>query len=145
MAGETTITLIGNLTSDPELRYTPSGIAVAKFTVASTPRTLNKATNEWVDGETLFLACNIWRQSAENVAASLEKGMRVIVQGRLKSRSYETKEGEKRTVFELEVDAVGPDLTRATAKVSKVAASAGNGNGGAPSAAIEPGDEETPF
>lgn len=143
MAGETIITLIGNLTSDPELRFTPSGIAVAKFTVASTPRTLNKATNEWVDGETLFLSCNIWRQAAENVAESLEKGMRVIVQGRMKSRSYETKEGEKRTVFELEVDAVGPDLTRATAKVSKMVAKASSGNGSAPVA--EPEDEETPF
>lgn len=143
MAGETIITLIGNLTSDPELRFTPSGIAVAKFTVASTPRTLNKATNEWVDGETLFLSCNIWRQAAENVAESLEKGMRVIVQGRMKSRSYETKEGEKRTVFELEVDAVGPDLTRATAKVSKMVAKASSNNGSAPVA--EPEDEETPF
>lgn len=144
MAGETTITLIGNLTAEPELRFTPSGVPVTKFTVASTPRSLNKATNEWVDGETLFVTCNVWRQAAENAAESLEKGTRVIVQGRLKARSYETKEGEKRTVFELEVDAFGPDLTRATAKISKVAAKGGNYNGGS-GAAAPVADEETPF
>ena len=147
MAGETVITLVGNLTSDPELRFTPSGVAVAKFTVASTPRNLNKATNEWVDGETLFITANVWRQAAENAAESLEKGMRVIVQGRLKARSYETKEGEKRTVFEMEVDEFGPSLTRATAKVTKVAAKAGNGGGysSAPAVASSAADEETPF
>ena len=147
MAGETVITLVGNLTSDPELRFTPSGVAVAKFTVASTPRNLNKATNEWVDGETLFITANVWRQAAENAAESLEKGMRVIVQGRLKARSYETKEGEKRTVFEMEVDEFGPSLTRATAKVTKVAAKPGSGGGygSAPAAASSAADEETPF
>ncbi len=115
-AGDTTITLIGNLVDDPELRFTPSGAAVAKFRVASTPRYLDKATNEWKDGESLFLQCQIWRQAAENVAESLTKGMRVILSGRLKQRSYETKEGEKRTVFEVEVDEVGPSLRNATAK-----------------------------
>ena len=107
-AGDTNLTMIGNLVSDPELRFTPSGAAVAKFTVASTPRYLDKTTNEWKDGDSLFLQCQIWRQAAENVAESLTKGMRVIVSGRLKQRSYETKEGEKRTVFEVEVDEVGP-------------------------------------
>src|SRR3954471_3318910 len=116
-AGDTTITVVGNLTGDPELRFTPSGAAVASFTVASTPRTLDKATNEWKDGDALFLRCSIWRQAAENVAESLQKGMRVIVQGRLQQRSYETKEGEKRTVVELQVDEVGPSLKYATAKV----------------------------
>lgn len=143
MAGETILTLVGNLTSDPELRFTPSGVAVAKFTVASTPRTLNKATNEWVDGETLFMTCNVWRQAAENAAESLEKGMRVFVEGRLKSRSYETKEGDKRTVLELEVDTFGPDLTRATAKVTKVANKGAGAPSAAPAAAVS--DEETPF
>ena len=118
-AGDTTITLIGNLVDDPELRFTPSGAAVAKFRVASTPRYLDKATNEWKDGESLFLQCQIWRQAAENVAESLTKGMRVILSGRLKQRSYETKEGEKRTVFEVEVDEVGPSLRNATAKVTR--------------------------
>ncbi len=120
-AGDTTITLIGNLVDDPELRFTPSGAAVAKFRVASTPRYLDKQTNEWKDGESLFLQCQIWRQAAENVAESLTKGMRVILSGRLKQRSYETKEGEKRTVFEVEVDEVGPSLRNATAKVIKTA------------------------
>ena len=119
MAGETTITVIGNLTADPELRFTPSGSAVANFTVASTPRTFDRQSNEWKDGETLFLRGSVWRESAENVAESLTKGMRVIVTGRLKSRSYETKEGEKRTVIELEVDEIGPSLRYATAKVSR--------------------------
>ena len=130
-AGDTTITLIGNLVDDPELRFTPSGAAVAKFRVASTPRYLDKATNEWKDGESLFLQCNIWRQAAENVAETLTKGMRVILTGRLKQRSYETKEGEKRTVFEVEVDEVGPSLRNATAKVTRTQrAAGGNGGGG---------------
>lgn len=120
MAGETTITVIGNLTNDPELRFTPSGSAVANFTVASTPRTYDRNSNEWKDGETLFLRASVWRESAENVAESLTKGTRVIVTGRLKSRSYETKEGEKRTVIELEVDEIGPSLRYATAKPNKV-------------------------
>ena len=118
-AGDTNITMIGNLVDDPELRFTPSGAAVAKFRVASTPRYLDKNTNEWKDGDSLFLQCQIWRQAAENVAESLTKGMRVILSGRLKQRSYETKEGEKRTVFEVEVDEVGPSLRNATAKVTK--------------------------
>ena len=119
MAGETPITLIGNLTADPELRFTPSGAAVANFTVASTPRTFDRQTNEWRDGDAMFLNCAVWRQAAENVAESLQKGMRVIVQGRLKSRSYETREGERRTVFEIDVDEIGPALRYATAKVSR--------------------------
>jgi single-strand DNA-binding protein len=127
-AGDTNITLVGNLVDDPELRFTPSGQAVAKFRVASTPRFLDKQTNEWKDGESLFLTCNVWRQAAENVAESLTRGMRVIVQGRLKQRSYETKEGEKRTVCEVEVDEVGPSLRNASAKVTK--ASRGGGGGG---------------
>jgi single-strand DNA-binding protein len=118
-AGDTNITMIGKLTNDPELRFTPNGAAVAKFTVASTPRYMDRTTNEWKDGDTLFLNCQIWRQAAENVAESLTRGMRVIVSGRLKQRSYETKEGEKRTVFEVEVDDVGPSLRNATAKVTK--------------------------
>ena len=134
MAGETVITVIGNLTGDPELRFTPSGAAVASFTVASTPRTLDKATNEWKDGEALFLRCSIWRQAAENVAESLQKGMRVIVSGRLQQRSYDTKEGEKRTVIELQVDEIGPSLKYATAKVNRTTRGGGNGGfGGAPS------------
>ena len=133
-AGDTIITIVGNLVDDPELRFTPSGAAVAKFRVASTPRYLDKATNEWKDGDSLFLSCNVWRQAAENVAESLQRGMRVIIQGRLKQRSYETKEGEKRTVFEIEVDEVGPSLRNATAKISKTSraggAPAGSGNDG---------------
>jgi single-strand DNA-binding protein len=128
MAGETVITVVGNLTDDPELRFTPSGAAVASFTVASTPRTFDKNTNEWKDGDALFLRCSIWRQAAENVAESLTKGMRVVVQGRLKQRSYETREGEKRTVVELDVEEIGPSLKYATAKVTK--ASRGSGGGG---------------
>lgn len=128
MAGETTITVIGNLTNDPELRFTPSGSAVANFTIASTPRTFDKTKNEWVDGETLFLRAAVWREAAENVAESLTKGMRVIVSGRLKSRSYETKEAEKRTVIELEVDEIGPSLRYANAKVNRTQRS-GNGGG----------------
>jgi single-strand DNA-binding protein len=130
MAGDTTITIIGNLTDDPELRYTPNGAAVANFTVASTPRFLDKATNEWKDGDALFLRCSIWRQAAENVAETLQRGMRVIVQGRLKQRSYETKEGEKRTVYEVEVDEIGPSLKYATAKVNKTTRSGAGGGGG---------------
>ena len=128
MAGDTVITVVGNLTADPELRFTPSGAAVANFTVASTPRTFDKNSNEWKDGEALFLRCSVWRQAAENVAESLHRGTAVIVQGRLKQRSYETKEGEKRTVYELDVDEVGPSLKFATAKVTK--ASRGGGGGG---------------
>jgi single-strand DNA-binding protein len=129
MAGDTVITVIGNLTADPELRFTPSGAAVANFTVASTPRTFDRQSNEWKDGETLFLRCSVWREAAENVAESLQKGMRVIVQGRLKSRSYDTKEGERRTVTELDVDEVGPSLRYASAKVNRNARSGGQGGG----------------
>ncbi|TKK85876.1 single-stranded DNA-binding protein [Herbidospora galbida] len=129
-AGDTTITIVGNLVDDPELRFTPTGQAVARFRIASTPRFLDKQTNEWKDGEGLFLTCNVWRQAAENVAESLQRGMRVIVQGRLRQRSYETKEGEKRTVYEVEVDEVGPSLRNATAKVNKTARQGGGGGGG---------------
>jgi single-strand DNA-binding protein len=128
-AGDTTITVIGNLTDDPELRFTPSGAAVAKFRVASTPRFMDRTTNEWKDGEPLFLACTVWRQAAENVAESLTRGARVIVSGRLKQRTYETREGEKRTVIELEVDEIGPSLRYATAKVQKMSRSSGGGGG----------------
>ena len=131
MAGETLITVVGNLTADPELRFTPSGAPVANFTVASTPRTFDKNSNEWKDGDALFLNCAVWRQAAENVAESLTKGMRVIVQGRLRQRSYETREGEKRTVFECEVDEIGPALKYATAKVTRSSGgSGGNYSGG---------------
>jgi len=130
MAGETVITVVGNLTDDPELRFTPSGAAVASFTVASTPRTFDKNSNEWKDGDALFLRCSIWRQAAENVAESLTKGMRVVVQGRLRQRSYETREGEKRTVVELDVEEVGPSLKYATAKVTKAARGGGGGGFG---------------
>src|SRR3954470_1851296 len=129
-AGDTVITIIGNLVDDPELRFTPSGAAVAKFRIASTPRTLDKTTNEWKDGDSLFLTCNVWRQAAENVAESLTKGTRVIVSGRLRQRSYETKEGEKRTVYEVEVDDVGPSLRNASAKVNRIARSGGDGGYG---------------
>ncbi|AWS47653.1 single-stranded DNA-binding protein [Streptosporangium sp. 'caverna'] len=133
-AGDTTITIVGNLVDDPELRFTPTGQAVARFRIASTPRFLDKTTNEWKDGEGLFLTCNVWRQAAENVAESLQRGMRVIVQGRLRQRSYDTKEGEKRTVYEVEVDEVGPSLKNATAKVNKTARQGGGGGfGGGPS------------
>ncbi|MER7916724.1 MULTISPECIES: single-stranded DNA-binding protein [unclassified Streptomyces] len=128
MAGETVITVIGNLVDDPELRFTPSGAAVAKFRIASTPRTFDRQTNEWKDGDSLFLTCSVWRQAAENVAESLQRGMRVLVQGRLKQRSYEDREGVKRTVYELDVDEVGPSLRNATAKVTKT--SGGGGRGG---------------
>ncbi|GAB6984491.1 single-stranded DNA-binding protein [Nocardioides pyridinolyticus] len=129
MAGETVITVVGNLVDDPELRFTPSGAAVANFRIASTPRTFDRQTNEWKDGDALFLSCSVWRQAAENVAESLQRGMRVIVQGRLKQRSYETREGEKRTVVELEVDEVGPALAFATAKVTRASRSGGGGGG----------------
>jgi single-strand DNA-binding protein len=130
-AGDTTITVVGNLTDDPELRFTPSGAAVAKFRVASTPRFMDKNTNEWKDGEPLFLPCTVWRQAAENVAESLVRGSRVIVTGRLKQRSYETRDGEKRTVIELEVDEVGPALRYATAKVQKLNRGSSSGGFGA--------------
>src|SRR5215211_666454 len=130
MAGDTIITVVGNLTADPELRFTPSGAAVANFTVASTPRIFDRQSNEWKDGDALFMRCSIWREAAENVAESLTRGSRVIVQGRLKQRSYETREGEKRTVYELEVDEIGPSLRYATAKVQKMSRSGGGGGGG---------------
>ena len=129
MAGDTQITVVGNLVSDPELRYTPTGVAVANFRVASTPRTFDRQANEWKDGDSLFLTCNVWRQAAENVAESLQRGMRVIVTGRLHQRSYETREGEKRTVFEVEVDDVGPSMRNASAKVAKSNRSGGGGGG----------------
>ena len=129
-AGDTQITIIGNLVDDPQLRYTPTGQAVANFRVASTPRFLDKNTNEWKDGDSLFLSCNVWRQAAENVAESLQRGMRVIVSGRLRQRSYETKEGEKRTVYEVEVDEVGPSLRNASAKVTRSTRSGAGGGGG---------------
>ena len=135
MAGETTITVIGNLTTDPELRFTPTGSAVANFTIASTPRTFDRATNEWKDGDTLFLRSSVWREAAESVAESLTKGTRVIARGMLKSRSYETKEGEKRTVIEFEVEEIGPSLRYATAKTSranKPAPAADNHSAGEP-------------
>jgi single-strand DNA-binding protein len=130
MAGETVITVIGNLTGDPELRFTPSGAAVANFTVASTPRTFDRQSNEFKDGDTLFMRCSIWREAAENVAESLTKGTRVIVTGRLVQRSYETREGEKRTVVELQVDEVGPSLRYASAKVTRTQRGGGGGGGG---------------
>ena len=154
MAGETVITVVGNLTDDPELRFTASGAAVANFTVASTPRFFDKNSGDWKDGDALFLRCSIWRQAAENVAETLTKGARVIVQGRLKQRSYETREGEKRTVYELDVDEVGPSLRYATAKVTKVTRSGGGGFGGSPAAtppaddpwaSATPADDEPPF
>jgi single-strand DNA-binding protein len=130
MAGETLITVVGNLTADPELRFTPSGAAVANFTVASTPRNFDRQSGEWKDGEALFMRCNVWRQAAENVAETLTRGMRVMVSGRLKQRSFETREGEKRTVVELEVDEVGPSLKYATAKVNRVSRASGEGGFG---------------
>jgi single-strand DNA-binding protein len=142
MAGETIITVVGNLVDDPELRFTPSGAAVANFRIASTPRTFDRQANEWKDGEALFLTCSVWRQAAENVAESLQKGMRVVVQGRLKSRQYETREGERRTVFEIDADEVGPSLKYATAKVTRATRSGGGGygqsGGGAQSGAEDP-------
>src|ERR1700728_3154478 len=129
-AGDTPITVVGNLVADPELRFTPSGQPVATFRVASTPRIRDNATNEWKDGDSLFLSCNVWRQAAENVAESLQRGMRVIVTGRLKQRNYETKEGERRTVYEVEVDDVGPSLRNASAKVARANRTGGAGGGG---------------
>jgi single-strand DNA-binding protein len=152
--GDITVTIVGNLTNDPELRFTPSGAAVASFTVASSPRVLDKATNEWKDGDPVFMRCSVWRQYAENVAESLTKGTRVIVTGRLRQRSYETREGEKRTVVELEVDDVGPVLRYATAKVNRVQRGdggggfSGGGGGGAPADdpwASSPSYDEPPF
>ncbi|WP_067173823.1 single-stranded DNA-binding protein [Microtetraspora niveoalba] len=143
-AGDTTITIVGNLVDDPELRFTPTGQAVARFRIASTPRFLDRQTNEWKDGEGLFLTCNVWRQAAENVAESLQRGMRVIVQGRLRQRSYETKEGEKRTVYEVEVDEVGPSLRNATAKVNKTARQGGGGGGFGGGPANDPWASATP-
>ena len=157
MAGETVITVVGNLTADPELRFTPSGAAVASFTVASTPRTFDRQANEWKDGETLFLRCSVWREAAENIAESLTKGTRVIVQGRLVQRSFETREGEKRTVVEMQVDEVGPSLRYATAKVNKVSRGSGSGGFGSSGAGDDPwgsappagssssADDEPPF
>ena len=141
MAGDTLITVVGNLTADPELRFTPSGAAVANFTVASTPRQFDRQSGEWKDGEALFMRCNIWRQAAENVAETLTRGSRVIVSGRLKQRSYETREGEKRTVVELEVDEVGPSLRYATAKVNKVSRGSGGGGFGGGGSAGGPADD----
>ena len=138
MAGDTMVTVIGNLTADPELRFTPSGAAVANFTVASTPRIYDRNTGEWRDGEALFLRCNIWRQAAENVSETLTRGARVIVNGRLRQRSYETRDGEKRTVVELEVDEIGPSLRYATAKVTKVSRGSSGGFGGSDSPADDP-------
>ena len=128
--GDTPITVVGNIVADPELRFTASGAAVANFRIASTPRVFNSQTNQWEDGDGLFLTCNVWRQAAEHVAESLTKGMRVLVNGRLRQRSYETREGEKRTVYEVEVDDVGPSLKYATAKVTRAASQGGGGGGG---------------
>ena len=145
MAGETTITVVGNLTDDPELRFTPSGAAVANFRIASTPRYLDKASGEWKDGDPLFLPCNIWRDAAENVAESLKRGTRVIVTGRLRQRSYETREGEKRTVYELEVDEIGPSLRFARTKVMKMARTTEPGASTSPAAAPRGGSMEDPW
>jgi single-strand DNA-binding protein len=139
MAGETLITVVGNLTADPELRFTPSGAPVANFTVASTPRNFDKQSGEWKDGDALFLNCAVWRQAAENVAESLTKGMRVIVQGRLRQRSYETREGEKRTVFEVDVEEIGPALKYATAKVTRSSGGSGGSYSGGSSPAASGG------
>lgn len=159
-AGDVTVTIVGNLTDDPELRFTPSGAAVANFRIASTPRYLDRQTNEWKDGEPFFISCNIWRQAAENVAESLRRGARVIATGRLRQRSYQTREGEQRTVIELEVDEIGPSLRYATAKVQKMQRSSsggGFGSGGgaagyddpwasaAPAPSAGAFDEEPPF
>ena len=140
-AGDINVTVIGNLTADPELRFTPSGAAVASFTVAASSRYLDKQSNEWKDTEPVFMRCSVWRQYAENVAESLQKGMRVMVQGRLRQRSYETREGEKRTVVEMEVDDVGPALRYATAKVTRIARTDGGGGGGFGGSAPAPSDD----
>jgi single-strand DNA-binding protein len=142
MAGDTQITVVGNLVDDPELRFTPSGAAVANFRIASTPRTFDRQANEWKDGEALFLSCSVWRQAAENVAESLQKGMRVVVQGNLRSRQYETREGEKRTVFEIQVDEVGPSLRYATAKVTRTQRSGGSSYGGQGGGQAAPSDND---
>jgi single-strand DNA-binding protein len=144
MAGDTVITIIGNITGDPELRFTPSGAAVANFTVASTPRQFDRTSNEWKDGETLFMRCSVWRDAAENVAESLQRGTRVLVSGRLKSRSYETKEGEKRTVIELDVDEVGPSLKYATAKVNRTQRGSGGGGFNAGGQGAQGGGQNVP-
>src|SRR3954468_24094774 len=144
MAGDTVITVVGNLTADPELRFTPSGAAVASFTIASTPRTFDRNTNEWKDGDALFLRCSIWRQAAENVAESLQRGMRVVAQGRLRQRSYETREGEKRTVVEMEVDEVGPSLKYATAKVNRTSRGSSSGGGFGSSGSTSGGSDAGP-
>ena len=144
MAGETIITVVGNLVDDPELRFTPSGAAVAKFRVASTPRVMDRETNQWKDGEGLFLTCVTWRQMAENVAETLTRGARVIVQGRLKQRNYETREGEKRTVYELDVEEVGPSLKYATAKVQKLSRGSNGSNGRSGSDTDDPWATDTP-
>ncbi len=141
MAGDTTITVVGNLTADPELRFTPSGAAVANFTVASTPRIYDRQSGEWKDGEALFLRCNVWREAAENVAESLTRGSRVIVTGRLKQRSFETREGEKRTVVEVEVDEIGPSLRYATAKVNRASRGGGASRSAAGAGAGAPADD----
>ncbi|MGO1847828.1 MULTISPECIES: single-stranded DNA-binding protein [unclassified Microbacterium] len=140
MAGETVITVVGNLTADPELRYTQNGIPVANFTIASTPRTFDRASSEWKDGEALFLRSSVWRDYAEHVAGSLTKGMRVVAQGRLRQRSYETREGEKRTTIELEIDEIGPSLRYATAQVTRIQ---GGGGGGAPRQAVGGGAQKS--
>jgi single-strand DNA-binding protein len=145
MAGETVITVVGNLTSDPELRYTQNGLAVANFTIASTPRNFDRASNDWKDGEALFLRASVWREFAEHVAGSLTKGSRVIATGRLKQRSYETKEGEKRTSIELEVDEIGPSLRYATAQVTRAASSRDSAGGPRGAAAVGPGATEEPW
>lgn len=142
MAKEPNITVVGNLTADPELRFTPSGVPVARFTVAQTPSSFNKSTGSWEDGETIFMVCNVWRNAAENAAESLKKGLAVVVHGRLRSRSYETKEGQKRTSWELEVDAFGPDLTRSTAVVTKNAPHSAGGGSAAAAPAVS---NESPF
>jgi single-strand DNA-binding protein len=142
MAGDTQITVVGNLVDDPELRFTPSGAAVANFRIASTPRTFDKQSNEWKDGDALFLSCSVWRQAAENVAESLQKGMRVVVQGNLRSRQYETREGEKRTVFEIQVDEVGPSLKYATAKVTRTQRQGGSSYGGQQGGQSSPADND---
>jgi len=151
MAGDTIITIVGNITNDPELRFTPSGAAVANFTIASTPRTFDRQSNEWKDGETLFMRCSVWREAAENVAESLTRGTRVVVTGRLQSRTFDTKEGEKRTVIELQVDEIGPSLRYATAKVQKMSRSSGGGGGFSGGGASDPwstppaSSDEPPF
>jgi len=144
LAGETILTIVGNLTADPELRFTPAGAAVASFTVASTPRSFDKSSGEWRDGDPLFMRCSIWKQAAENVAESLVRGARVMVTGRLKQRSFE-KDGQKRTVVELDVDEVGPSLKYATAKVNKVSRTAGDTSGGSQDAWSSAATDDAPF